>query len=169
MDALIGLRGWHWRATDWTAAAVSGFAAGAILMVLDLMWSSLFNAHGPWRTSHMIAPIFTGAGSLKTAGFEFSVGVVTIALVIHYLMGILFGLFMGALMEQFGLDETPERAWIGGAVVGAVLYVFNFFILVGAFPWLADLRGWDTFAAHMLFGLVTALLYLRLKRTTREP
>ena len=40
----------------------------------------------------------------------------------------------------------------------------------GFFPWLADLRGGDTLAAHALFGVVAALLYWRLKRTiATEP
>lgn len=168
MDALVGRRGWHWRATDWTAAAVAGFAAGAVLMVLDLVWSSMFNVHGPWRTSYMIAPIFTGAQSLKTAGFEFSVGVVAIALATHYLLGVVFGLVMAAVMEQLRLDSSPERAWTEGAVLGLVLYLVNFYIAVGLFPWLADLRGWDTLAAHVVFGMVASLLYLRLKRTSAE-
>ena len=79
MDTLLGLRQWKWHATDWTAAAVSGFAAGAVLMVLDLVWSALFNPDGPWRTSHMIAPIFLGASS-ASQGYPFSVLVVAIAL-----------------------------------------------------------------------------------------
>jgi hypothetical protein len=157
------MRGWQWRSTDWTAAAVSGFAAGAVLMVLDLIWSSLFNAHGPWRTSHMIAPIFFGADSLKTANFGFSVGVVSMALAAHYALGIVFGLAMAAIMEQFRL-ESPARALVAGAVLGTLLYLVNFHVLVLFFPWLADLRGLDTYAAHVVFGMVAAGLYWRLKR-----
>lgn len=168
MDTLLESRGWHWRATDWTAAAVSGFAAGAVLMVLDLVWSALFNAHGPWRTSHMIAPIFLGADSLVTSGYRFSLGVVAIALVAHYLLGIVFGLVMAAIMAQLRL-ETPARALVTGAVLGTLLYLVNFNVLVAFFPWLGDLRGLDTLAAHVVFGGVTALLYWRLKRVPTEP
>ena len=85
MDTLLESRAWKWRAVDWTAAAVSGFAAGAVLMVLDLLWSAFFNPDGPWRTSHMIAPIFTGADSLTKGDYRFSLGVVTIALAWPYL------------------------------------------------------------------------------------
>lgn len=169
MDALLGLRGWNWRATDWAAAAVSGFAAGALLMVLDLIWSSMFDAHGPWRTSHMIAPIFVGTDSLKASGYGFSVAVVAIALASHYIMGILFGLVVGAVMAQFRLDAAPGQAVAVGAVLGTGLYLFNFdLVLVRFFPWLATLRGGDTLVAHVLFGVVAALLYWRLKRTNAE-
>jgi hypothetical protein len=146
MDALLGLRSSKWRTADWTAAAVSGFAAGAVLMVLDLLWSAMFNPHGPWRTSHMIAPIFLGENAVPATGGEFAIGVVTIALATHYALGIVFGLVLAAAMAQFRLDDT-----------------------VVFFPWLAELRGADTFAAHLLFGCVAGLLYWRLKRTATEP
>ena len=169
MDALLGLRSSKWRTADWTAAAVSGFAAGAVLMVLDLLWSAMFNPHGPWRTSHMIAPIFLGENAVPASGGEFAIGVVAIALATHYALGIVFGIVLAAAMVQFGLDETPMKGVGAGAVFGAVLYVINFDLMVVFFPWLAELRGADTLAAHILFGCVAGLLYWRLKRTATEP
>jgi hypothetical protein len=168
MDALLGLRTSKWRATDWTAAAVSGFAAGAVLMVLDLAYSSIFNPDGPWRISHMIAPIFTGADSLKTSGYGFDLGVVAIALATHYVLGIVFGLVIGAVLTQLEFDSLPGHALLVGAILGVVLYLINFELMVGFFPWLSALRGVDTLAAHLVFGMVTALLYWRLKRTPPE-
>jgi hypothetical protein len=165
MDALLELRRSKWHATDWAAAAVSGFAAGAVLMVLDLLWSSIFNAHGPWRTSHMIAPIFIGTETLKATGYAFSVGVVSIALATHYFLGILFGLVMGAIMTRLDLDTSLGRALMAGTVLGTVLYLVNFEGLVAFFPWLAELRGGSTLVAHVVFGIVAAVLYWRLKRT----
>ena len=110
MESIQGVRTWHWRPTDWAAAAVSGFAAGGVLMVLDLLWSSLFNPEGPWLTSHMIAPIFIGTSPLAATGFGFSLAVVSVALLTHYCMGILFGLGIGAVMAQLRADATPGRA-----------------------------------------------------------
>lgn len=168
MDTLLVLRSGKWRATDWTAAAVSGFAAGAVLMVLDLFWSALFNVHGPWRTSHMIAPIFIGPESLGAVPNQFSAGVVSISLFAHYLLGVGFGVVQSAIMAQLRLDTSPGRALLAGAVLGSLLYLFNFGVLVALFPWLSELRGWDTHAAHAVFGIVAALLYWRLKRTAAE-
>lgn len=168
MDALMQSRGWHWRATDWTAAAVAGLAGGAVLMVLDLVWSAFFNPHGPWRTSHMIAPIFIGTDVLKTSGYAFHAGVVAIALAVHYLLGILFGLVIAALIEQFRLDDRATHAAGMGIGVGVLLYLVNFEALAAFFPWLGQLQGAETVAAHVVFGAVAALLYWRLKRTPRE-
>jgi hypothetical protein len=170
MDTLLGRSSGHWRATDWTAAAVAGFAAGAVLMVLDLIWSAIFNLDGPWRTSHMIAPIFVGSANPPASGYGFSAGVIAIALATHYALGILFGLVMAAVLTLLDLDATPTRAGVAGAIAGMVLYLFNFELVgVRIFPWLYDMRGADTLAAHVVFGSVAALLYWRLKRTATEP
>lgn len=168
MDTLLHRRAWHWRTPDWTAAAVSGLAAGAVLMVLDLVWSSIFNPDGPWRTSHMIAPIFLGKATAAASGYAFSVGVISISLATHYLLGIVFGVVLAAVMAQFRVDETPGQAVAAGAILGLALYLVNFDLLSGIFTWLAELRDLDTLAAHVVFGVVAALLYWRLKRTRTE-
>jgi hypothetical protein len=58
---------------------------------------------------------------------------------------------------------------VAGATLGVALYLINFEVLTGFFPWLVALRGADTVAAHVVFGIVAALLYCRLKRTVTEP
>jgi hypothetical protein len=153
---------WQWRAPDWPVAAVSGFAAGAVLMVLDLVWSSIVAGGGPWQTSYMIAPIFLGPESLQSSEYSFSVGVVAFALATHYVLGIVFGLALAAMMAPFNLDATAGRTLLTGAVFGAALYLVNFYGMVPWFPWLAELRGWATLAAHLVFGIVAALLYWKL-------
>lgn len=158
-------RSLHWerRQPNWLVAAVSGFAAGAVLMVLDMFWSTIVDNGGPWRTSHMIAPIFLGGEVARSTGFHFSIGIVALALVVHYALGILFGLVLAAVMAPLHLDATPLRALVTGAVLGLAVYVFNFFGLVALFPWLADLRGWAAVGAHLVFGIVAALLYWKLQ------
>lgn len=168
MHAPLTMGSWHWRSPDWAAAGVAGFAAGAVLMVLDLLWSSMFNADGPWRTSHMIAPLFLGTEPLRTTGYGFHAGVVSVALAVHYVLGTVFGLVMGAIMVQLHADDQPGRALATGGILGIALYLLNFHGLTSFFPWLAELRGGDTLAAHVVFGCVAGLLYWRLKRTPRE-
>jgi len=170
MDALLGPQSWRRHSTDWIAAAVSGFAAGAVLMVLDLIWSAIFNPGGPWRTSHMIAPIFLGVDALRSTGYGFHAGVVAVALATHYGIGILFGLGLGWILARFDLDTSLLHATAAGAVLGIVLYLVNFhFVAVSFLPWLADLVGGPTLAAHVVFGGVAGLLYWRLNRTSTEP
>lgn len=116
----------------------------------------------------MIAPIFLGAGVVESAGYKFSVGVVAISLAVHYVLGIAFGLVLGAIMAPLHLDATVPRALATGAVFGLILYMINFFGMASLFPWLADLRGWATVAAHLVFGMVAALLYWKLEGSAPE-
>lgn len=157
---------WHGRRPDWTAAAVAGLLAGAVLMVLEgvwTLWLSTSVAQGdPWRTSRMLAAMVLGRGVLEGTGF--SLGVVVLALAIHYLLGALFGLALGALVTEFHGEGKPGAMETLGALFGAVLYLFNFHAMSFVFPWFAQMRGWSTFMAHLVFGISAALLYWKLSR-----
>lgn len=151
---------WERREPNWVVAAVAGFASGAVLMVLDLLWSSIAAGGGPWQTSHMIAPILLGAQ--VAPDYQFSFTIVAAALAVHYVLGTVSGLILGTAMTLTGFDTSVAKAVAIGAAFGIVIYVVNFFLLVGAFPWLAELRGWATFAAHIVFGVTAAVLYWKL-------
>lgn len=149
------------RSPDWTAAAVSGFAAGAVLMVLDLLWSAAMGV-SPWVTSHKIAAIVMGPEALQSAAFDF--WIVATALVIHYLLGIVFGMLMATFIAPFHLDSGVGMALLVGTLFGLALYLVNFYGMVRFFPWFTDMRGGATFMAHLIFGMVTAYMYLKLER-----
>ncbi len=150
------------RAADWPAAAVSGFAAGAILMVLELFWTTAVINTSPWATSRMIAAAVMGAETMQEAGFSLSV--VTVALLTHYTLGVLFGMALVAVSAPLRLDVAPRTALPAGAVFGAALYVISFYGMVHWLPWLAGIRGTPAIAAHLIFGMSTAVLYLKLAR-----
>ena len=154
----------HWvrRTPDWRAAAVAGFAAGAILMVLELFWSAWGAGGSPWEIPHMVAAIVSGPGRLATP--EFDLGVVALALVTHYVLGIVFGLILGMVMAPFRLDSSAGMALTIGGAFGLLLYLVNFFVLAAMFPWFAEIRGAATLIAHLIFGMSAAFLYWKLER-----
>lgn len=162
MDLHLPSHHWEHRLPDWPAAAVSGFVAGAALMVLDLLWSALVSGESPWRTSHLIAAIVLGQDTLASSAFGFSV--VTVALVTHYALGVVFGLALAFIIAGFHWDTSPGMTALVGAVFGLALYVLNFHAMTQIFPWFTELRGWPTLAAHLLFGIVAALMYRQLNR-----
>ena len=166
----VGQDSLHWerRAPDWPVAVVSGFAAGAVLMMLDVLWSTVLAEGGPWRTSRMIAPIFLGPEVAQSSGFHFSIPVVAVALGVHYVLGIVSGLILATIMSALHLDATAAKAVVTGAVFGAVIYLVNFHVMASWFPWLAEMRGWPTLAAHLVFGIVAASLNWKLARTPKE-
>lgn len=147
---------------DWAAAAVAGLAAGAVLMVLELLWSTLVSGESPWAVSYMISAIVTGPETLQST--DFSVTVVAVALAAHYALGVLFGLVLAAIIVPFRLDSTMGMVLLAGAVFGVVLYLLNFYGMTRFFPWFAELRGAPTVITHLIFGITAAFLYWKFNR-----
>jgi len=151
---------------DWMAGAISGFVAGAIMMVLEMVWAATELGGNPWITTHKIAAIVMGESALRSMA-EFNVGIVAVALVIHYLLGIFTGIVVAAIITGLRLDDNLSMVLLVGAVLGVVIYLANFYVMVNYFPWFADLRGSATMLAHMIFGMAAAAMYWRLGRIER--
>ena len=122
---------WEQRSPDWTVAAVSGFAAGAVLMVLELLWSTIIMGSSPWETSHMVAAITMGQDALQSS--DFSLLIVAAALITHYVLGIVFALALSFLIVSFRFDSSVGLVLLVGAVFGLALYLFNFYGMVRFF------------------------------------
>lgn len=154
----------HWdrRLPDWPMAAASGFVAGAVVMILEMLWSTVVTGAGPWTTPHMVAALVLGPTVLPTTGF--SISVLAAALVTHYALGIVFGMILAAIIAPFHLDSSTGMALLSGAVFGLVLYLFNFYGMERVFPWFADMRGWAALVAHLIFGMTAAATYWKLER-----
>lgn len=153
---------WQHRVSDWSAAGVAGFFAGAVLMVLELLWSTAATGSDPWAAARMVGAIVLGPDTLQTSGF--SLAVVIAALVTHYVLGIVFGVVLGAIMAPFNLDSSARAALVTGAVFGVVIYALNFYGVQHIFPWFADMRGWPAFFGNVVFGMVAAFAYVKLER-----
>lgn len=147
---------------DWPAAATAGFAAGAVVMVLELFWTALVSDSSPWAVSHMLAAVVMGPETLQSP--DFSVTVVAVALAAHYALGVVFGLMLVAIIVHFRLDSSVGMTALAGAVFGAALYLINFYGMTYFFPWFVDWRGSQTLLAHLIFGETAALLYWELNR-----
>ena len=148
---------WQRRLPDWPTAVGAGLVGGAVLMVLELFWSVSVSNVSPWFISHQIAGIVLGADALQSSAFSLSV--VGVALVTHYVLGIVFGLVLALVIAGFHYESSAAVAQTIGVVFGAVLYLLNFHAMSALFPWIAELRGWATFIAHLIFGLSVVLTY----------
>jgi hypothetical protein len=151
---------------DWLAGAVAGFAAGAILMVLELLWAATELGGNPWITTHKIAAIVMGQDALRSMN-EFNVPITAVALVIHYLLGIFTGLVVAGIVTGFHYDNNLSMVLLVGIVLGVVIYLINFYVLTAYFHWFSDLRGSATMLAHMIFGMAAAAMYWQFGRIER--
>lgn len=163
----LHLQSHHWQARlpDWAAAAVAGFGAGGVLMLFELAWAAFITGDDPWLTSRMIAAMAMSAEVLQTTGY--SLGVVVVALLVHYALGVVFGVLLAAIMAPFNLDSSSAMALTAGAAFGLLLYVLNFYGMTGIYTWFVELRSWPTAIAHVIFGMAAAFIYLKLERPGR--
>ena len=153
---------WEARLPDWAAAAIAGFGAGGVLMLLEIGYLVATGSNNPWQTTRMIAALVMGTDVLDISGY--TSGVVAAALLVHYLLGMAFGIVLAAIIAPFKLDSSAAMALSAGALFGVLLYAFNFLVLASTFPWFAPLRGWLTLIAHVAFGMTAAFTYLKLER-----
>lgn len=163
MDLHLNMHRMHLRMPHWPAAVVAGIVAGAVLMVLELLWSTTTLGNSPWLISHKIAAITMGSGVAN--GTDFSVLVVGIALVTHYVLGALFAAVLALILESAHITAHPGASLFAGALFGLLLYLFNFYVISGLFPWFAELRSYAAVMGHLLFGMIAAGMYLRLDWT----
>lgn len=155
---------WEQRMPNWTVAAVSGFAAGAVLMILELLWSTVIMGASPWAISNMVAAIVLGPDTLQATA-DFSLPIVATALVIHYVLGIALGLILAAILMPFHFDSSIGMATLTGAVFGIVVYIFNFYGMSHVFFWFAGMRGVAALLAHVIFGVTAAAMYWKFSQT----
>ncbi|MFC7299912.1 hypothetical protein [Herminiimonas aquatilis] len=156
---------WEQRSPDWTVAAVSGFAAGAVLMVLELLWSTVIMGASPWETSHMVAAIVMGQDVLQST--DFNLTIVAVALITHYVLGVVFALILATVMASFHFDSSVGMALLVGAIFGLLIYLFNFYGMVRFFSWFSEMRSWATVVAHAIFGMVVAAMYWKLEQAEK--
>ncbi|AKU20390.1 hypothetical protein MJ904_24770 [Massilia sp. MB5] len=156
---------WISRQPDWLAASIAGFGAGGVMMLVELLWSSLSGGN-PWVTTRMVAAMAMGWEVLQTSGY--ALDVVIVALVVHYVLGVVFAMMLAALIAPFQLDSSTGMVLLAGAVFGVVLYVLNFYGMSGAFSWFAEMRGWPTVVTHIIYGMAAAYIYRKLERPDKQ-
>jgi hypothetical protein len=158
---------------DWRAASVAGIVAGVVFLLLDLLGAMLLGA-GAWKPLTIIAPLTMIAAIVLGPDVlvqppTVQMSVVLAAVVVHFVLSVVFALILATLMAPFHFDSSIGMASLVGAVFGLVVYLVNFYGMTAVFPWFAEARGWVTAIAHIVFGLVAADSYLKLERHVDEP
>jgi hypothetical protein len=149
------------RHIDWRAGIYAGLIAGAVFLILEMGMVWLFMGESPWAPPRMIAAIMLGEGVLPMPPDKpatFSPGIVATAIVIHFVLSIVYGLL--------GAASVANRMGYGaalavGALCGLAIYLINFYPIANAFfPWFAMARNWISIFAHVVFGAVVGAGYV---------
>lgn len=152
---------------DWRAAALGGIAGGTVYLIIQMITAAVSGV-SIWLPLRLIAAIVLGQEILLSPP-TFDLGIVVLALLLHFSLATLMGLIFGLLVASNLFDASWVTASVSGVLFSSVIYFFNFYGLTEFFPWFLAERDWPTFLAHALFGMVMADVYLKLERKGRPP
>jgi len=145
--------------TDWKAAAWAGLIAGIVFMIAEMLMVMAFEGQSPWAPPRMIAAMVLGQGVLPPPA-DFDLKIVMAAMGVHFPLAVVYGLLLGWIVHRVGAGV----ALLIGVAFGLAIYLINFYpIAAAAFPWFAMARGWIGVASHILFGVVAAAAYVKLR------
>lgn len=140
---------------DITAALIAGLVGAVVFLVLEMALLPLLGVSA-LAPLHMIAAIIVGPEALAMST---TVGIVLTALVVHFFLSIIYAFILGALVNK----RRVGPALLIGLVFGLALYLVNFFVFTGVFPWFSEARNWVSIVAHLAFGAVVAIVYVRVE------
>ncbi len=147
------------RIVNWKSVILAGLLGGAAFLIVNLPLNVIIYGRSPWVPVRMIGAILLGRGALPPPP-TFDIGILLVAVILHFGLSILYTL-TGAIIAR------PDRlaAVVTGAVLGVLLYLINFYIFTGLFPWFEGARNWLSIVTHVVFGAVASLTYLHLRNT----
>jgi hypothetical protein len=141
----------------WRSAALAGIVAGvaATIAQIALWWA----ASEPlpailFRDARLTAAILMGRSVLPPPA-TFDAPVMLIATIVHFALSIAYGLALALFISRM----SRAVALLAGAAFGASLYAINMYGFTVVFPWFVAARDWITVAAHIVFGMVAAVVY----------
>lgn len=142
------------------AATIAGLIGGTAYLAAQTFFALLDAEVTAWAPLQRIGAMVLGADAAPPSRLS-PVPVIGMALLIHTVLSIIYGHFIGMVVRRFDM----LRACLLGAIVGLMLFGLNLFVIApGAFPWFDGARTLTTAADHMLFGGVTAAGCVLLRR-----
>jgi hypothetical protein len=141
-----------------SAAIWAGIAAGVFStlaqVVLWVTFTDLFPS-ALFRDARLTAAIIMGPEVLPPPA-TFNATIMLVATLIHFSLSIIYGIILAypAAWLVRGVSVLVFGALFGTAIYGINLYGFTV-----AFPWFTEVRGGNTLAAHIIFGLTCAGAY----------
>ncbi|MDQ6758133.1 MAG: hypothetical protein M3004_14520 [Bacteroidota bacterium] len=132
----------------------AGLIGGLVFMMMEMIMVPLFMNGSPWGPPRLIAAIGMGKSVLPPPA-TFDLMMFMMAMIIHFILSIIYALSFGAIVSKLGLSVSL----IAGMALGLVLYFVNFYGFTAIFPWFAMARNWVTVVTHLVFGLIAVRVF----------
>lgn len=136
---------------DWSAAVWAGLVSGLLYMIVGSVLSGILYSNFLLPIK-MTAAFIWGSQSILD---QPSIAMIMLALIVHFLLSIVFGLIVAFVVHRWGLIIGI----VGGALLGLALYGINFYALTEFFPWFSGLRGTAMIISHLVFGAAAGGFY----------
>jgi hypothetical protein len=147
---------------DWSAAIWAGAISGIIFLFLNMILTYAF-AGNPWLAVRLTASIIMGQGVLPPPA-SFDPVVFIVAFILHIILSIGYACLIAGIFHRWGLLV----GFLGGAAIGAGIYLINFYTISYFFPWFFPMRSWIMLLSHVLFGGLSGGIYELLEREEYE-
>jgi hypothetical protein len=150
-----------------SAGAKGGIVGGLVMPVPALLWGVL-SGHGVWYPVNLLAGmVLPGVGDMPVAELEqVRPALVLVAVVIHAVMSVVFGLLYGVLLPT--LPDLPKPFAWGGLLMPLLWTAVSFGLMEAVNPVLDAGVSWPWFiASQFVFGIVAAAVVARSGR--RSP
>lgn len=145
--------------TFWMDGVWAGLIAGVVFMMMEMLLVWMIKGDSPWGPPRMIAAMIMGEEVLPPPA-TFSFGIVMVAMMIHFMLSIVYGLLGAWMVHRFDVG----LALLIGAVFGLAIYIVNFHMVVPfMFPWFVMARGAISIVSHIAFGMVLTGAYIALR------
>lgn len=141
---------------DIKAAIWSGIIAGVVFVTAEMILIATMGGGSPWGPPRMMAAIVMGTDVLPPpATFDF--GITMIGMIVHFVLSIVLAFILGFVISKWRLGLGV--AILVGIVFGLLVYLVNFYVVTGLFPWFSNARNAITLVSHLLFGGVLGWVY----------
>lgn len=155
--AAIGLR--HWK-----AALYAGIIAAVVSLIVETPIVWFLADLSLWVSARMAAAMVLGREVLPPPA-TFDLWIVTVALSIHLVLSMLYGLILALILTWFMRRMTLVRAIVIGVVFGLALYLINLHGFAPLlFPWFIALQNGITVFSHIVFGAALGGAYVAITK-----
>jgi hypothetical protein len=144
-----------------TALLVATIAAGTLsTLVQVVLWIAFTDAWPAilFRDARLVAAIVMGPAVLPPPA-SFDAVVMAVATLVHFALSLVYTALVARLVER----RAPGSAVAWGAAFGVALYAVNLYAFTWVFPWFTQARDWIALAAHVVFGVVAAAAWVRVR------